>query len=223
MSNLLHESVAEYIAARICERHLMTEAWRDAYAEGLVLAALRDKFPNAGWQPSKKDAPWHLENNDRTQLQIKQSAALTVQTGSANPVPSGNISFDIHPGSKGRQTHIYIFAWHPESDPAVADHRDPGQWRFCVMPEDELPEAEVEQKTQRISLKRVQTLASRIGIEPSNPYDQLADSVDRIANIILEIDLEDARKADEVLERIRRGEERVYSSAEVMARLGLDH
>ena len=35
-------------------------------------------------------------------------------------------------------------------------------------------------------------------------------------------DVEDCRMADGVMERVRRGQERIYSTAEVMANLGLD-
>ena len=108
-----------------------------------------------------------MENNDHCNVQVKQSAALPSGSNEKNPGKPQAISFDIHPGKIGRQTHIYVFAWHPESDPDVADHRDPGQWRFCVMPEDELPEAALKQKTQRISLKRLEALAASIRLKRS--------------------------------------------------------
>ena len=130
-------------------------------------------------------------------------------------------SFDIHPGKKGRQTHIYVFAWHPESDPDVADHRDANQWRFCVMPEDELPEPVFERKTQRISLKRLEALAANIGLK-AVAYNQLAATFNRTAQVMLEQDERDGRCADEVMERIRRGEEQVLTEAELSASLGLD-
>jgi hypothetical protein len=34
---------------------------------------------------------------------------------------------------------IYIFAWHPVEDVALADHRMPAQWQFFVVSEVELP------------------------------------------------------------------------------------
>ena len=131
------------------------------------------------------------------------------------------ISFDIHPGKKGRQTHIYVFAWHPESDPNVADHRDAGQWWFCVMPEDELPEPVFKQKTQRISLKRLEALAANIRLKTVS-YDQLAETFNRIAKVLLERDERDGRRAHEIMERIRRGEEQILTEAELSASLGLD-
>ena len=221
MSNQVQDSMAEYIADRVCGQRLMPEAWRDVYAEGLVYLALSGGAPEAGWRLAGEDEPWDLENNDHCNVQVKQSAALSVGSGGKEPDKPQGISFDIHPGRKGRQTHIYVFAWHPESDPDAADHRDAGQWRFCVMPEDELPEPVFDRKTQRISLKKLEEIAAKVGLE-TVAYGQLAPTFNRIARILLEQDERDARRAHEAMERIRRGEDQVYSAAEVRAFLDLD-
>ncbi len=221
MSNQLHESIAKYIAGRVCGRRLMPDALREIYVEGLIYSALSDSAPKAGWRSSGEEDPWDLENDDYVYLQVKQWAALPAGSNGKNPGKSRDISFDIHPGTKGRQTHIYVFAWHPESDPDVADHRDANQWRFCVMPEDELPEPVFERKTQSISLKRLEALAANIGLK-AVAYSQLAATFNRIAQVMLEQDERDGRLAEEAMERIRRGEERVYSAEEVSAYLGLD-
>ena len=221
MSNQLQDSIAEYIAGRVCERRLMPDAWRDLYAEGLVYLALTGGTPEAGWRLAGEDDPWHLENDDHCNVQVKQSAALPSGSNGKHPGKSQAISFDIHPGKKGRQTHIYVFAWHPETNPDVADHRDAGQWRFCVMPEDELPEPVFERKTQRISLKKVEAIAAKVRLKTVT-YEQLAPTFNRIARILLEQDERDGRRAHEVMERIRRGEERIISAAELSASLGLD-
>ena len=218
----LRDGVAEYIANRFYERPSWRDAWLLTYAEGLVYCTLQSNFPQSGWRPAAAGDPWDLENDDGIQLQVKHSAALQPGVNGENPGRRQSLSFDIHPGEQGRQTHIYIFAWHPESAPDVADLRDTGQWRFCVMPEDELPDAAVEQKTQRISLNRVKSIAASVGLEIVN-YGQLAATINRIAEIILAADAEDARLIEEEeLERIRRGETRVYSSAEIWAELGLE-
>ena len=135
----LRDGVAEYIANRFYERPSWRDAWLLTYAEGLVYCTLQSNFPQSGWRPAAAGDPWDLENDDGIQLQVKHSAALQPGVNGENPGRRQSLSFDIHPGEQGRQTHIYIFAWHPESAPDVADLRDTGQWRFCVMPEDELP------------------------------------------------------------------------------------
>ena len=79
----------------------------------------------------------------------------------------------------------------------------------------------MEQKTQRISLTRLKALAADIGLEPV-PYSLLAATVGRVAAVIMKEHEEDGRRADEVMERVRRGEERILTDAELSASLGLD-
>ena len=221
MSNQLHDSIVEYISGRFYGRKLIGNAWRGTYAECLVYSALRSNAQEAGWRPSGEWDPWDLENGEGIHLQVKQSAAWQSWENRKGPGKPHAMSFNIHPGEKGRQTHIYVFAWHPESDPDIADHRDTGQWRFCVMPEDELPEPALEQKTQRISLNRLKGLAANIGVKTVT-YNRLAATVNRVAKVILEADKKDGLLAEAVMERVRSGKERVYSAAEVSAYLDLD-
>ncbi len=221
MSDQLRDSIAEYISGKFYDQKIIGNAWRSIYAKCLVYSALRVSTPEAGWRPSREGAPWDLENDDHVHLQVKQSAAWQSRTSSKGQGKPHSISFDIHPGKKGRQTHIYVFALHPETDPEVADHRDTEQWQFCVMPEDELPEPALEQKTQRISLTQLKALAADIGLGLV-PYNLLAATVNRILKVMLEIDERDGRRADEVMERVRRGEEKVYTAEELRIRLGLD-
>ena len=217
----MHDSIVEYISGRFYGQKIIGNAWRGIYAKCLVYSALRGSATEDGWRPSGERDPWDLENGGGIHLQVKQSAAQQSRTNPKDPGKPHAMSFDIHPGNKGRQTHIYVFAWHPESDPDVADHRDTGQWRFCVMPEDELPEPEIRQKTQRISLNRLKELADSVGAKVIG-YNQLAVVINFVAEAILKADMEDGRLAEEVLERIRRGEERILTEAELSASLGLD-
>ncbi len=221
MSSQLHDSISEYISGRFYGQKLISNGWRGIFAECLVFSALRGGAPEAGWRPSGEWDPWDLENGEGIHLQVKQSAARQGRTNPEGPGKPHAMSFDIHPGKGGRQTHIYVFAWHPENDPDVADHRDTGQWRFCVMPEDELPEPEIGQKTQRLSLSRLQELAESLGAEVIG-YNQLAAVINFVAEAILRTDKEDYRLAEEVLERIHKGEEKVYTAEEVRSHLGLD-
>ena len=207
MDNRIQEDTAQYVANKVCQSRLMPNDLRHLYVEGLVHCALRNNFPEAGWIPSPAGKPWNLENGDHIRLQVKQAAALPACPASENSRRARQLSFDIYPGISGRQTHIYVFAWHPETDPESADHRDATQWRFCVMPEDELPEPASGQKTQRISLNRLQTLAAGLGLKTAAPYQDLAATVNRIAAVILEADLADGRLADEVMGKVRSGQE----------------
>ena len=89
------------------------------------------------------------------------------------------------------------------------------------MPEDELPEPVFDRKTQRISLKKLEEIAAKVGLKTVT-YGQLAPTFNRIARILLEQDERDGRLAHEAMERIRRGEDRIISEAELSASLGLD-
>jgi hypothetical protein len=84
---------------------------------------------------------------------VKQLAALQTWSGRASLVGrTTRGSFDIavrkgyyteggaeHVTVTDRPADLYVFAWHPITDPARADHRDPLQWRFFVVPAHELP------------------------------------------------------------------------------------
>jgi hypothetical protein len=73
---------------------------------------------------------------------VKQSSALQSWK---TPKESAAI-FDIAPRTgywvdglrwvqeTARHAHIYVFARHPVTDIALADHRDPSQWDFYVIP-----------------------------------------------------------------------------------------
>lgn len=65
---------------------------------------------------------------------------------------------------------------------------------------------------------RLDALSSRMG---KGKDDFLHMAIERGIEE-LEEDLEDAARADEVLERIAQGKEKIYTSAEVRASLGLD-
>ena len=85
-------------------------------------------------------------------MEVKQSAAL--QPWHDGKGVSTSPRFDIAPrkgywtldGSwidrPGRPADIYVFGWHPERDPSVADQRAPEQWRFLVVPAARLPAAQ---------------------------------------------------------------------------------
>ena len=222
MVHRIHDNAAQYILSRVCRGPLMSDDLRDIYVEALACCALQNHFPDACWMPSEEGMPWDLENENHIKIQVKQAAALAPGLGSEGLVRARLPSFDIHPGTTGRQCHIFVFAWHWENDPKVADQRDASQWQFCVVPEDELPEPAPERKTQTISLKRLQTLAVRLGLGPAVPFRDLAYTVSHIASVILEADLVDARLAEEAIEKNRSGEERTHSAEEVRANLGLD-
>lgn len=131
-------------------RKIMGNLYRPHYVERLVVKALGPGFSlkSADW------SGWDIEDVTGARIEVKQSAALQTWTGrdslEGRTTPG---SFDIAPrtgyfeeGStiwvpyRGRPADVYVFAWHPLTDPAACDHRDPAQWRFFIVPTEKLPE-----------------------------------------------------------------------------------
>lgn len=139
---------------------LVNNVYRAMLAEAIVDGALDN-----GWHWCSGD--WALcdfRHADGTRLEIKQSAARQ-SWHDAGAVPSKG-SFDIAARkmawdgkrwtrSTGRNAEIYVFAFHPQTD-AGADHREPSQWLFYVVPTSELPAG------KRITLSGVQGLAAPV-------------------------------------------------------------
>ena len=236
MENLLHEPLSQYLLARFYGQPLIANLYRGDYVEGLILFALGE-----GWKQTPEWSSWDLEREDGVRVEVKQSAALQSwhrSTGIKKPATS----FDIAPRAGYytdssdsavwvgldpeepdflRAADIYIFAWHPETDPDIADHRRAEQWQFFVIPESMVAKSRGDK--EKISLHQVKELAAAVA------YAELAATVAAAAaelpyrkDDIGRQDAADYYAACEVMEGVRKGEVRIYSSAEVMARLGLD-
>ena len=157
--------VAEVVArasAAAFGKPLVTNVLRGLLVEAIVASAVE-----ADWVWCAADySSWDFERADGLRLEVKQSSYR--QTWA--PPASGKVSpgFDIRTrtgrweGSKwiaepGRAAHLYVFAYHDVRD-ETADHRDPAQWTFFVVPTLQLP------LTGRIALGAVRKLAKPINI-----------------------------------------------------------
>ena len=150
---------------------LITNVLRAQVVEAMIALALEPD-----WQWCGADyAPCDFERADGLRLEVKQSAAR--QSWSTDK-PSRAI-FDVAARTGrneahgwveeyGRAAHIYVFAHHPIFDDS-ADHRDPLQWQFYVVPTAALPDA------KQIALSTIRTLAEPV------PITGLAQAVDAIA------------------------------------------
>ncbi len=168
--------ILDSIAADLYDRPIITNNIRPHYVERMIVRALGD-----GWTLVSADwSGWDIESATGVRVEVKQSAVR--QTWTDRPGRDGKPTvaiFDIRPrtgywsegGSKwveqpGRIADIFVFAWHPVLDPAIADHRDPQQWRFYVVLEAALPPG---QKTiSRTVLERRHTAVG---------YDELRNEV----------------------------------------------
>ena len=148
---------------------------------------------------------------------------------------------------EARYADIYVFAWHRELDSDIADHRNPDQWRFFVAPEYKLPA----QKSISLNpLKKLAMEATHDGLLeavnaaaatlPLLKRNQLTLETERRLDALVKEtgcpksyylpeviekgieDVEDYYLAHAVMERVRKGAEKVYSAAEVRADLELD-
>ena len=179
----IHDLVVQRLAERVFNQPLINNAERGAYVECLVELAMKSADPR--WGLTATWDSWDLEHSDTlARIEIKQSSVLQRWKSSAPPVKSTS-RFDIAPHegywwtySDGetrwvptdlrRQGDLYVFAWHSQTNPAYADHRQARQWKFFVVPERELPPGQ-----KSISLNPLRGL-----VEPC-AYRALAETVTR--------------------------------------------
>jgi hypothetical protein len=138
-------------------RPLVTNVYRSVIAETLIASALRDWR----WCSGDFEAFDFIHPSGR-KLEVKQSALRQSWSSTAEPKPS----WDIKPrvaewtAERGyqridprRNADIYVFCLHHVATDE-ADHRDPTQWEFYVVPTTELP------VTQRLSRSAALKLTS---------------------------------------------------------------
>jgi hypothetical protein len=156
---------------------LVNNVHRAILAEAIIAAALGEpwRWCSGDWALCDFDHP------DGTRLEVKQSA--TKQSWHKDGEISARPSFDIASRkmawdghgwvpSAGRNADIYVFAFHSVAD-AGADHREPSQWEFYVVPTTALP------ATKKI------TLTSLRGLVASVPYADLRSMVDDVHRRLL--------------------------------------
>jgi hypothetical protein len=173
-SSLASEVVRKACAAMF-GRPLVTNVYRSVLVEAIVAMALKD------WEWVSADyAPYDFRHPNGTRIEVKQTA---VKQSWASIIPSKS-SWDIKERTGywedgirwipqiGRNADIYVLALHEATDQS-ADHRDPAQWTFFVLPTSMLP------PTQRLSLSRARTMT-----EPKAVH-HLADAVERCMSTLV--------------------------------------
>ena len=250
-----YEMIIENVVNALYRKPLINNAHRADFVAAMIALALGERWCllSGHWDW----APWDLERDDGVRLEVKQSVAVLPWNIHD---PQDNRSFDIAPrkgywdyesrwhDGKARYADIYLFAWHGELDRKVADHRDPAQWRFFVVPEHKLP---AQKSISLNSLKKnpatIETIyeglaaaveAAALALpefkrnlltaETERRLNALAKETGRPKSFYLsEViekgieDVGDYYRAHAIMERVHRGEEKVYSAAEVRAYLEL--
>ena len=184
----LHDQVVQSLNERFYSQPLINNVYRGDYVEELILSALGKQ-----WQPFGGWGGWDLEREDSVRVEVKQSAALQSWHAAASAGKTSPARFDIAPrggyytdstdagvwrevDNPVRSADIYIFAWHPEKDPDIADHRRAEQWEFYVVSEHSLPPKPQGTKTQIISPSTAKKLAAAV------TYNELAAKVTAVAD-----------------------------------------
>ena len=139
---------------------LVTNVLRAQLVEAMVALVLEPE-----WHWCSADyAPCDFERADGLRLEVKQSAA---RQSWKTDKPSKAV-FDVAArtgrneaygwvAEYGRAAHLYVFAHHPIFDDC-ADHRDPNQWDFYVVPSSLLP------TVKQLALGTIKTMAEAVAI-----------------------------------------------------------
>lgn len=154
---------------------LVTNVLRGQVAEAIIALALE---PEWNWC-SADYSGWDFERGDGLRLEVKQSAARQ----SWDTTKPSKAIFDVaartghwERGTEwiagiGRPAHLYIFAHHGIYEDH-ADHRDPSQWDFYVVPTSALPDI------KQISLGTIRAMTVVV------PFTGLAETVQGVAETI---------------------------------------
>ena len=235
MNDRLHSYILKTLSKHY-DRPLMRREYRRDYVAGMIGQAL-----GAEWRLCSLDwvwRPWDLERKDGARLLVQQAAALQPWDIEEDTPPPNRPVFPLAPGRgpapkgyqpgdpegypPGRLADVYVFAWHPDTDLDRADQRCPEQWQFFVVPEFRLTEHYPLRKTLRLTpLSKIAAAVSYAGLAAA-VNAALAEVPYLKVSVMTPEDEALCRAADEVMELVRQGKMRVYSSAEVRAHLGLD-
>lgn len=141
-------------------RPLVTNVLRAQLVEAMIALVLEPEWHWCG----ADYAPCDFERADGLRLEVKQSAAR--QSWSTDKPSKAIFDVAARTGRNevqgwveeyGRAAHLYVFAHHPRFDD-TADHRDPAQWLFYVVPTTALPDV------KQIALGPIKTMAEAVPI-----------------------------------------------------------
>ena len=197
-----YERIVRSLEQSVYNRDLINNAERGAYVEHMIVLALEGQ----GWDLTWPWASWDLQHRDCARIEVKQSAARqTWHERDQSPPPPTAARFAIKPSAHyylrdgklvktqlRRHADFYVFAWHPEEDLKIADHRRPDQWKFFVVAESKLPcIQDPPPKDMSIGLKKVKELSDA---EPGS-YEGLPTMVTKVLESIPEDSLKAVRDA----------------------------
>ncbi len=187
---VVHGRVVERLVDQLYDRELINNVDRGVYVEFMIEIALR-AFDEE-WECMPGWSEWDLQHQQsKARIEVKQSTRLQPWS-EGSPRPESESNFRICPtkrydkkmrmyvGEPQRWADLYIFAYHPESVRAVADHRLPDQWEFYPVPEYKLLPLQktiginpVRSKGSPCSLETLAVEATRLAVEATRLIDEL--------------------------------------------------
>lgn len=153
---MTRDEVITSAATAIFGKPLVTNVYRSVIVEAMIAGALTD------WTWCSADYAEHdFIHTDGTRLEVKQSAMRQTWVTKGVPKPSWDIAprkqvwrDDMWVDAPGRNADVYVLALHAVMD-ETADHREPSQWSFFVIPAYRLPAS-----------KRLSLPAAKLLVEP---------------------------------------------------------
>jgi hypothetical protein len=159
------DAIIERLTKRLYGSPIIRNDARGEVVEEIVAMALEPEWQGCGGDWASCDL---VRPADGKRIQVKQSAAKQTwhKADARPPRPCFSIrektgrweSGDQWVEERGRNAEIFVFAWHPVTD-ASADHRDPHQWEFFVVPEHSLPAQDT------MSLSRIRQMTEPVRFE----------------------------------------------------------
>ena len=199
----IHQRTVERLVQRVYDQPLINNVERGTYVEHMVELALGEQQ----WRLTWPWASWDLEHRaNYARIEIKQSAARAIDHNKrpCDPPPPTIGKFAIKPSDHyylqngklvktklQRHAHLYVFAWHPEEDLKIADHRRPDQWEFFVVPERCLLPPE----KKGIALGPLKKLVDDCDLAEFGDYEALPAMVTKVLESLPENSLMAAREA----------------------------
>lgn len=164
--------LTDRLLAALVGRPMVSNAFRGTLVEAMLAGVLA---PEWQWQADGWGS-YDFAGPDGRGLEVKQSAARQDWHDAQSKPNRGRFDIasrtgrwdgDLWIAEPGRAAAVYVFAWHPELDPAIADHRDAGQWQFHVVAAHRLP------AQRSIALSGIQALSAPC------PIGEVKDAVAR--------------------------------------------
>jgi hypothetical protein len=176
--------VIERLARRLFGSPILRNDLRGEVVEEIIALALEPQWTLCSGDWAAYDL---IHPTSGLRVQVKQSAARQTWHKGECPPPKPRFSIAEKTGrleagdqwiaQRSRNADIFVFAWHPLTGDD-ADHRQPDQWLFYIVPEMTLPQQ------SSVSLAGVTRLASPVNVgglavEMARAADELLDQSEK--------------------------------------------